>query len=195
MTKHISHTCGRRSCRPARYLSSSTHSHTSKRCLATARVSSSITTGYYVLNKDVDPKRLGSGNNAMKNNTTSSDLMTPLVLLQRIVAVAAASFVFILHELFILRLSEIRPIPWFLNEGQVEGLVDPSTWIAIFEPRTNDRNFVNFICLQSYVRILLLVHHLVCKGHARISNVPPHSTVSSDWVHESMGIYMSLLFA
>ena len=29
-------TCGRRSCRPARYLSSSTHSHTSKRCLATA---------------------------------------------------------------------------------------------------------------------------------------------------------------
>ena len=63
----------------------------------------------------------------MKNNTTSSDLMTPLVLLQRIVAVAAASFVFILHELFILRLSEIRPIPWFLNEGQVEGLVDPST--------------------------------------------------------------------
>ena len=28
MTKHISHTCGRRSCRPARYLSSSTHSQT-----------------------------------------------------------------------------------------------------------------------------------------------------------------------
>ena len=66
MTKHISHTCGR-SCRPARYLPSSTHSHTSKRCLATAlRVSSSITTGHYVLNKDVDPKRLGSENNTMK---------------------------------------------------------------------------------------------------------------------------------
>ena len=29
-------------------------------------VSSSITTGHYVLNKDVDPKRLGSENNAMK---------------------------------------------------------------------------------------------------------------------------------
>ena len=66
MTKHISHTCGRRSCRPARYLSSSTHSHISKRCLATAQVSSSITTRHYALNKDVDPKRLGSENNAMK---------------------------------------------------------------------------------------------------------------------------------
>ena len=42
-------------------------SHISERCLATAvRVSSSITTGHYVLNKDVDPKRLGSENNAMK---------------------------------------------------------------------------------------------------------------------------------
>ena len=64
MTKHISHTCDRRSCRPPRYLSGSTHSHTSKRCLATVlRVSCSITTGHYVLNKDVDPKRLGSENN------------------------------------------------------------------------------------------------------------------------------------
>ena len=66
-TKHISHSCGRRSCRPGRYLSSSTHSHISEQCLATAlRVSSSITTGHYVLNKDVDPKRLGSENNATK---------------------------------------------------------------------------------------------------------------------------------
>ena len=69
MTKHISHTCGRSSCRSARYWSSNTHSHTtSKRCLATAlRVSSSVTTtGHYVLNKDVDPQRLSSENNAMK---------------------------------------------------------------------------------------------------------------------------------
>ena len=67
MSKHISHTCGRRSCRPARYLSSSTHSHISERCLATAlRVSSSITSGHYLLNKDMDPKRLGSEINAMK---------------------------------------------------------------------------------------------------------------------------------
>ena len=52
MTKHISHTCGRRSCWPVRYLSSSTHSHSSERYLATALwVSSSITTGHYVLNK------------------------------------------------------------------------------------------------------------------------------------------------
>ena len=82
MTKHISHTCGRRSCRPARYLSSSAHSQISKRCLATAlRVSSSITTRHHVLNKDVDPKRPGSENN--KGNTTSSHLMTPLALLQQ----------------------------------------------------------------------------------------------------------------
>ena len=67
MTNYISHTCGRRSCRPARYLPISTHSHISWRCLATAiRVSSSITTGHYVLNKDVDLRRLGSENNAMK---------------------------------------------------------------------------------------------------------------------------------
>ena len=40
---------------------------TSKRCLATApRVSFSITSEHYVLNTDVDPKRLGSENNAMK---------------------------------------------------------------------------------------------------------------------------------
>ena len=65
---HFTHrSCGRRSRRRARCLSSSTHSHISKRCLATAlRVSSSITTGNYVLNKDVDSKRLGSENNAMK---------------------------------------------------------------------------------------------------------------------------------
>ena len=56
MTKHISRICGRRSCRPTRYLSSSTHNHTSKRCLVTAlRMSSSTTNGHYVLNKDVDP--------------------------------------------------------------------------------------------------------------------------------------------
>ena len=53
----------------ARAIFVSTHSHISKRCLAAAlRVSSSITTGHYVLNKqrDVDPKRLGSENDAMK---------------------------------------------------------------------------------------------------------------------------------
>ena len=39
---------------------------------------------------------------------------------------AAASCVFIFHEPLILRLSEIRPIPWFLTE-EVEVLVNPST--------------------------------------------------------------------
>ena len=66
-TFHI-YTCSWRSYRPARYLSSSTHSQISKRCVATALrwVSSSITTGHYVLKKDVDPKRLGSENNVTK---------------------------------------------------------------------------------------------------------------------------------
>ena len=48
--------------------SSSSHSQISKRYLATAlRVSSSITTGHYLLNKGVHSKRLGSDNNAMKD--------------------------------------------------------------------------------------------------------------------------------
>ena len=68
MTKHISHS------RSARYLSSSTHIHISKRCVATAlRVSSSITTGHHVLNKDVDPKRLGSENKKVKNVSCEHD--------------------------------------------------------------------------------------------------------------------------
>ena len=53
------------------------------------------------------------------------------------------------------------------------------------EPGTNDRDYLSsLIVLQSYVRILLFEHHLVCKGHFRISNVPPYSTVSLDWMQE-----------
>ena len=66
MTKHISPPVVEE-VRCPRDIVKHTHSHTSERCLATAlRVSASITTGQYVLNKDVDPKRLGSENNAMK---------------------------------------------------------------------------------------------------------------------------------
>ena len=76
MTKHISHTCARRSCRPARYLSSSTDSHTSKRCLATAlRVSSSITTGHYARGS----KASGFQKQYHEGSTTSSQVETPLV--------------------------------------------------------------------------------------------------------------------
>ena len=42
-------------------------------------------------------------------------------------ALAAARCVFICHEPLILRFPEIRPIPWFLTEGDVGVLVDPST--------------------------------------------------------------------
>ena len=77
VTNHISHTCGRRSCRPARYLSkSSTHSHSSERCVAhvflnhyrilrTTQIRGSKATGF--------PK-LGH-----EGSTTSSHAMTPLV--------------------------------------------------------------------------------------------------------------------
>ena len=170
MIEHISHTCGRRSCRPARYLSSSTNSQISKRCLATAlRASSSITTGHYVLDKDVDPKRLGSENWVPKtmpwgkhNKLTLNDTAGIAAS-----ALAVASCVCIFHEFLILRLSEIRPIPWFLTEGEVEVLVAPSTWwknLNKFEPGTNDRDYLSsLIVLQSYVRILLVAHHLVYK--------------------------------
>ena len=51
------------------------HSHISERCLATAlRVSSSITTGRYILNKDLDPKRLGSENNASASRSNHERL-------------------------------------------------------------------------------------------------------------------------
>ena len=108
-----------------RYLSGSTHSRFSTRCLATAlRVSSSITTGHYVLNKDVDPKRLGSENNAMKEAQGAHTNDTADIVAA---ALAVARCIFIFHETLVLRLSEIRPIPWFLTEREVEVLVDPST--------------------------------------------------------------------
>ena len=48
------------------------------------RVSSSITTGHYVLNKDVDPKRLDSENNARRkhNNLERNDTAGGIVLQQ-----------------------------------------------------------------------------------------------------------------
>ena len=53
--------------------------------------------------------------------------MAPLEWYSVAAALAAASRICIFHETLILRLSEIRPIPWFLTEGEVEVLVDPST--------------------------------------------------------------------
>lgn len=53
--------------------------------------------------------------------------------------------------------------------------------IHMNEPKyvwTNDRDCVlSLIVLQSYVGILLIVHHLVCKGQFRIWNAPLYSTV------------------
>ena len=51
------------------------------------------------------------------------------------------------------------------------------------EPGTNDRDSLSsVIVVQSYVRILIFVHHLVCDGRFRISNVPPYSAVSLDYI-------------
>ena len=102
-------------------------------------------------------------------------------------ALAGASCTFIFHEtLTFCVLSEIRPIPWFLNE-EIGVFVDPSTWTSLnkVEPGTSHRDYLSSsIVLQSYVRILRFVQHLVCEGHLRISNVPSYSTVSLGWMQE-----------
>ena len=112
MTKLFSHTFGRRSCRPARYLSSSTPSHISERCLATALgVSSSITTGHYVLSKDVDPKRLDSENNAMKEAQRAHTLWHRWYSVEA--SLAVASCVFFMKRLFcVCRRSVLYPGSW-----------------------------------------------------------------------------------
>ena len=80
LTKHISHTCGKRSCRPTRYLLSSSYSQISKRCLATAlRVSSSITTGHYVLKQRRGSRASDFRKQCHEGSTISSHIVTPLV--------------------------------------------------------------------------------------------------------------------
>ena len=64
MTKHISHTCGRRRSGPRDICQAVLTAILLSGVLQ--QLFSSITTGHYVLSKDVDPKRLGSENNAMK---------------------------------------------------------------------------------------------------------------------------------
>ena len=56
--------------------------------------------------------------NKLKRNDTAG-----IVLQQRL-----QCFILIFHETLILRLSEIRPIPWFLTEGEVEVHVDVTCW-------------------------------------------------------------------
>ena len=83
----------------------------------------------------------------------------------------------------ILCLWEKRPIRWILTEGEVEVVVNPSTWTNLnkFEPGTNGRDYLSsFLVLQSYVRNLFCVRW----GRVRISNVSPHYTVSLDGMHE-----------
>ena len=86
-----------------------------------------------------------------------------------------SKYLFFMKRLFCVCRRSVLFIPWFLTEGEVEVLVDPSTWANLnkVEPGTNDRDCLSsLIVLQSYVQILLFVHRLVCKGHFRIKNVP-----------------------
>ena len=78
--------------------------------------------------------------------------MAPLVLLQQHLQQQAVLFFFL--EPLVLRLSEMRTILWFLTEGEVEVLVDPSTWTNLnkIEPGTNDRDYLSSIlcCKATY---------------------------------------------
>ena len=68
---------------------------TSKRCLATApRVSFSITSEHYVLNTDVDPKRLGSENYAIKEAQQAHTWWHRWYIVAAALAVASCIFVF-----------------------------------------------------------------------------------------------------
>ena len=72
--------CGRRSFSPARYLSSSTHSHTSKRCLANS--SSSVFINHYralCTKRRRGSKASGFRKQCHDGSTTSVHVMTPLL--------------------------------------------------------------------------------------------------------------------
>ena len=74
---------------------------------------------------------------------------------------------FFFHESLILRLSDIRPIPWLLTEGEVEVLEKASTWTNLykFEPATNDRDCSSSLfVLKSYVRTFEIYTRSVALG-------------------------------
>ena len=141
---------------------------------------SSTTTGHFVLNKDVGPKLLGSENNEGKHNNLKPNDTAGVAS-----AIATASCGVYFSWTLILRLSEIRPIPWFLTE-EVEVLVDPSTWTNLNnESGTKDReDYLSSLVFCKAMYGSCFCTPPVCQGHFRISNVPPHSTVSLDWLHE-----------
>ena len=95
-------------------------------------------------------------------STTSSHVVTPLVY-SCCSTYSSKLYLYSSWNAYILRLSEIRPVPWFLTE-EAEVLVDPSTWSNLnkVEPGTNDRDYLSsWVVLQSYVRILLLYNALL----------------------------------
>ena len=174
MTNHISHTCGRSS-RPARYSSSSTHSHTSKRWLTTAHFRALRT------KQRRGSKASGFRKQCHEGSTTSSHVVTPLVY-SCCSTYSSKLYLYSSWNAYILRLSEIRPVPWFLTE-EAEVLVDPSTWSNLnkVDPGTNDRDYMSIlIVLQSYVRILLFAPCNVlpyCCTARNCMSGEPHRTV------------------
>ena len=51
--------------------------------------------------------------------------MSPLELCS--ISTGSSMLYHFFRETLIMRLAEIRPIPWFLTEGEVKVLADPST--------------------------------------------------------------------
>ena len=164
MTKHISHTCGRRSCSPPRYLSSSTQPYFQA---VSCNSSSSVFLNHYRILRTKQRRRSkasGVRKQCHEGSTASSHVVTPLVY-SCCSTYSSKLFLYFSWSAYILRLSEIRPIPWFLTE-EVEVLVDSLTrvtfrlWIATpkysynhphekkllinkVEPGTNDRLYGN----------------------------------------------------
>ena len=85
-------------------------------------------------------KASGFRKHCHEGSTTSSHVVTPLVY-GCCSTCSSKLYLYFSWNPHILRLSEIRPIPWFLTE--VEVLVDPSTWtnLSKVEPATNDRDY------------------------------------------------------
>ena len=146
MTKHISLTCGRRSCRLPQFVKQ--HSQPYFQALS-CNSSSSVFLNHdrtIHTNQRCGSKASWFRKHCHEGSTTGSHVVTPLVY----GCCSTCSRKLYLHfswNAYILRLSESRPIPWFLTK-EVEVLVDLSTWTNLknVEPGTNDRDlFVKFI--------------------------------------------------
>ena len=151
MTRHISHTCGRRSFRPVRYLSSSTHSYQVYFQAVSCNSASSVFLNHYRTLRTKQrrgSKVSGFRKQCHEGSTTSSHVVTPLVY-SCCSTCRSKLYLYFSWNAYILRLSEIRPIPWFLTE--VEVLVDPSTWRNLNKIEPGNETLIFCVCRRSVV--------------------------------------------